>query len=279
MADALRLTAPAKLNLCLRVGPVRPDGYHPVASLMIALDGLEDTVTVRRAARREVRCPGIDGPANLAWRALDALEAELGERLPPVSVEIAKRIPAEAGLGGGSSDAAATLVAVRDLLDLPLEVDALERAAARVGSDVPFLVRGGAQWATGRGERLLPVPVPGDLWVLVVPPVTGLSTPRVYAAFDRLARPTDPPVEPPAAPWDRGGWAVNDLWPAALACAPRLGAVARRLGAVGARHVLLCGSGGAMAGLFGERDAGAHARAAWGPGAALCRPAGPRAFR
>lgn len=274
----LTVTAPAKLNLCLRVGPVRDDGFHPLASLMVALDGLADTVTVRRADRREVNCPGIDGPANLAWRALDALEAEAGEALPPLAVDIAKRIPSEAGLGGGSSDAAAVLVAARDLLGLPLDAAALERAAARVGSDVPFLVRGGAQWATGRGERLAPVPVPDALWAVVVPPVTGLSTPRVYRAFDRVARSAgDPPAAPPAGPWT-SGWAVNDLWPAALACAPALGAIARRLRTLRPRAVLLCGSGGAMAALFDDPAAAHGAAAAWGPGAAMCRPAPPRAI-
>ncbi|MCC6832620.1 MAG: 4-(cytidine 5'-diphospho)-2-C-methyl-D-erythritol kinase [Thermoleophilia bacterium] len=273
----LSLEAPAKLNLCLRVGPVREDGYHPLASLMVALDGLADTVTVRRADRRAVACPGIDGPANLAWRALDALDAEAGEPLPPLAVDIAKGIPAEAGLGGGSSDAAAVLVAARDLLGLPLDAAALERAAARVGSDVPFLVRGGAQWATGRGDRLVPMPAPEGLWAVVVPPVTGLSTPRVYRAFDRLARPAALPDGPPGGHWT-AGWAVNDLWPAALACAPALGGVARRLWGFRPRTVLLCGSGGAMAALFGDGDAAAAAAAAWGPAAALCRPAPPRAI-
>jgi 4-diphosphocytidyl-2C-methyl-D-erythritol kinase len=101
----------------------------------------------------------------------------------------------------------------------------------------------------------------------------------VYAAFDRLARPADPPVDPPADPWERGAWVVNDLWPAALSCAPRLGAVARRLASLGARRVLLCGSGGAMAGLFAERDAAARAGEAWGAESALCRPAAPRTDR
>ncbi|MEW6583219.1 MAG: 4-(cytidine 5'-diphospho)-2-C-methyl-D-erythritol kinase, partial [Actinomycetota bacterium] len=91
--DALILDAPAKLNLRLLVGPLQPDGYHPVRTLLVALDGLCDTVTVARAAERTVRCPGIDGEANLAWRALDALEQRAGRPLP-VSVSIDKRIPA-----------------------------------------------------------------------------------------------------------------------------------------------------------------------------------------
>ena len=148
----LTLMAPAKINLRLLVGPRGDDGYHPLRSLMVALDAPCDRVRVETAPERAVVCPGIEGPANLAWTALDALEREVGRPLP-LRVEIAKAIPAQAGLGGGSSDAAAVLVGADRLLRLGLGVARLERVAARVGSDVPFFVRGGAQWAEGRGEE------------------------------------------------------------------------------------------------------------------------------
>ncbi|MFN8110885.1 MAG: 4-(cytidine 5'-diphospho)-2-C-methyl-D-erythritol kinase [Thermoleophilia bacterium] len=273
MAGTVTLIAPAKLNLCLRVGPVGADGYHPVGTLMVTLDGLHDVVTVRRARDRRVDCPGIDGADNLAWRALDALEAHLGGPLPHLAVRIDKRIPAQAGLGGGSSDAAATLLAARRLLGLDVDDAALEAVAATVGSDVPFFIRGGARWATGRGEVLRPAAMPVGLWVVVHPPVQPLSTARVYAAFDRIGHATPPPADPPDAPWTTGDWVANDLWPAALACAPALGGVARALRAQGARDVLLCGSGGAVAGLFDDpgraEAAGAALRGAW-----VCRPGG-----
>ena len=245
----LTLTAPPKLNLRLLVGPRRPDGYHPLETLMVALDGVADEVTVAPAERRSVSCPGLDGPANLAWRALDALEEEVRRPLP-LAVTIVKRIPAQAGLGGGSSDAAATLVAADRLLGLGLGPAALESVAARVGSDVPFFVRGGAQWARGRGERLEPGRAPAFA-ALLAKPDAGLSTAAVYAAFDRLPAPPPAPRTPPPDGIDAlAGWVRNDLWPAALAMAPGLGATARALRAAGARGVLLCGSGTCLAGLF-----------------------------
>lgn len=251
--------APAKLNLRLLVGPARPDGYHPIRSLMVTLAGLEDTVTVSPAAAREVVCEGLEEDlppeGNLAWAALDALSEEAGEPLPPLRVRIVKRIPARAGLGGGSSDAAATLRAADRLLGLGLGRARLEAAAARVGSDVPFLVAGGSQWAEGRGERLSPGPAVG-LHAVVLVPALGLSTAAVYRAFDALPPPPPPDdAPPPADPGALAAWTRNDLWPAALACAPGIGAAARALRAAGARRVLLCGSGAGVAGLFADPDA------------------------
>lgn len=249
--DALTLEAPAKLNLRLLVGPPGDDGFHPVRTLMVALDGLADTVHVRRAAERSVVCPGIEGPENLAWRALDALEAEVGRPLP-VEVRIDKAIPDRAGLGGGSSDAAATLVAADAIHGLGLGAGALERIGAAVGSDVPFFIRGGAQWGEGRGERLRPGGVPRFAAVLLRSS-EGLSTPAVYRAFDRL--PAPPPArggEEPVSFRALAGWVRNDLWPPALALRPSLGHGARALAAAGARAVVLCGSGSCLAGLFSD---------------------------
>jgi 4-diphosphocytidyl-2-C-methyl-D-erythritol kinase len=256
--DELTLRAPAKLNLVLRVGPRRADGFHPITSLMVALDGLDDTVTVRRSDVRTVTCPGIDGPANLAWKALDALEREVGD-LPGLAVEIDKRIPAQAGLGGGSSDAAAVLGAADTILALGLGADRLEQIAAQVGSDVPFFMRGGAQWARGRGEELSPVQIP-PLFAVITPPIAPLSTAAVYAEFDA----GDPP--PTGEPWPEAPDAhdlldavSNDLWPAARRLAPELQRAACVLKANGARTVLLCGSGGSLAALWAHEGAAREA--------------------
>jgi len=268
--DRVSLPAPAKLNLRLLVGPLGPDGYHPVRSLMVALDGLEDTVTLARAQARSVRCAEADGPDNLAWRALDALERRAGRPLP-CAVTIDKRIPARAGLGGGSSDAAATLVGANRLFGLGLDAAALESVCAEVGSDVPFFVRGGAQWADGRGERLAPAPSPTFAAAVVVPPF-GLSTPDVYGAFDHLPRPApDDGRPPPAAMPALAGWVRNDLWPAALALRPELGERARLLREQGAAAVLLCGSGSALAGLFATHEE-AESRAAASGAVAVVTP-------
>jgi len=250
--------APAKLNLRLLVGPLRPDGYHEIESLMVTLEGLSDTVRVAHAPERSVTCRGLDEALrpedNLAWRALDALDAEIGTSLPPLAVEIDKRIPARAGLGGGSSDAAATLRAADRLLGLGLGTSRLERVAAGVGSDVAFLVAGGCRWARGRGEVLHPASVPAFEAVIVVPDL-GLSTPAVYRAFDRLPAPAKATAPVPERPSALPAWVHNDLWPAALACAPRVARTARDLRAAGATATLLCGSGAGVAGLFPDREA------------------------
>jgi 4-diphosphocytidyl-2-C-methyl-D-erythritol kinase len=255
---------------------------------MVALDGLADAVTVTPAQERRVSCPGIDGPAidgpaNLAWRALDELEREAGRPLP-CEVVIDKRIPARAGLGGGSSDAAAVLLAAERVHAVGLGPGRLERVAARVGSDVPFFVRGGAQWAEGRGERLGPADV-APFAAVLAKPALGLSTAAVYRAFDRMPAPPPPPPEIVAEPSNRLAYgdlvacARNDLWGAAFALAPALGATARALAAAGADAVLLCGSGSCVAGLFPDREraeAAAGGLAGEGFRAVVTGPAAPR---
>ncbi len=241
--------APPKVNLRLMVGPVRPDGYHPLSTLMVALEGPADRVTVAPSDARRVSCPGIEGSANLAWAALDALEAEAGEALPPLAVDIEKVLPAQAGLGGGSSDAAATLVAGDRLLGLGLGAARLERAAAAVGSDVPFFIRGGAQWATGRGEVLAPASAPAFECVIVAP-AFGLSTAGVYSAFDRMPPPAPDDHAPvPATADGLAAWCRNDLWEAARSLEPRLAALHASMQAAGASPALLCGSGSAICGI------------------------------
>ncbi len=264
--DHLTLTAPAKLNLRLLVGPAGADGYHPIRSLLVALDGLSDTITITRADERVVRCPGLDGPANLAWQALDALERAVGR---PVScaVDIAKRIPAQAGLGGGSSDAAITLCGANRLLGLGLDEGALEAVAAQVGSDVPFFIRGGAQWATGRGERLTPARTPAFVALIAAPPF-GLSTADVYRAFDDGPPPfPDDGVEAPEGMPELADWVRNDLWLAAASLQPALHRLTAELLNARAHAALLCGSGAALAGLYTSPESARRGVAALGAAA------------
>jgi 4-diphosphocytidyl-2-C-methyl-D-erythritol kinase len=237
----LIVTAPAKLNLVLRVGPRAQDGYHPVRSLMVALSAPTDEVRVSIASERRVECAVASGAENLAWAALDSLEEHVGRRLP-VSVAITKTIPAQAGLGGGSSDAAAVLRAANALHECHLDESALERVAVTVGSDVPFFIRGGVQWAEGRGERLRAARAPEHLHLVIVDSGLALPTGAVYEAFDRSPSPALPGTDDPTP--------VNDLWQAALALKPALCRVVRDLRSAGAHRALLCGSGGAVAGLF-----------------------------
>jgi 4-diphosphocytidyl-2-C-methyl-D-erythritol kinase len=202
---ALELEAPAKVNLYLRVLGRRPDGYHELVTVLQAVDlcdrvrlrlrprgsggpsdpapGAPDVrlvVTAEDGERRDVP----EGPANLVVRAAHALLAEAGAS-GEVGIDIAlhKRIPSGGGLGGGSSDAAATLAGLHRLLGSPCGGGVLARLAAELGSDVPFFLHGGTALCTGRGERVEPLPaLPPFRLTLLVPPF-GTPTPAVYAAL------------------------------------------------------------------------------------------------
>ncbi len=177
------VTAPAKLNLALFVGPRRPDGFHEIASVMVPVT-LADRVTVERTpgAELEVVCAVAPGEQNLAAKLVRELETRL-ERTFEVRVTIAKQIPQGGGLGGGSSDAAAALVALERLFDLDLSQRVRYEVAATVGSDVPFFLWPGAQLAMGRGQVLKPVDLP-PLHLVIAMPELALSTAAVYRWYD-----------------------------------------------------------------------------------------------
>ena len=178
----LVLRTPAKINLCLNVLGKRPDGYHEVEMLMQAV-GLYDEISVRIAASGvTVRCndaavPGGDG--NIGCRAAREL-LDLSGRREGVAIDITKRIPVAAGLGGGSSDAAAVLVACNRLFGLGLGRDRLAEIGTRLGMDVPFFLYGPTALARGRGEVLTALPAPAAFWVLLVNPGFETSTAWAY---------------------------------------------------------------------------------------------------
>ena len=181
----ISIEARAKLNLTLEVMGKRDDGYHEVASIMQTLE-LSDTVSVEEADSLEVTCslPELSGDGNLAWKAADLLRRRAGvERGARVSIE--KRIPVAAGLGGGSSDAAATLAALNELWGLGMPADALRELGAELGSDVPFLIEGGTAIALGRGERVRRLPTPDFPWVVLAFPKTDIAdkTAAMYRAL------------------------------------------------------------------------------------------------
>ena len=193
IVTSVTVRVPAKINLQLAVGPLRPDGYHDVVTVFHAI-GLFDMITVAAAAADSVTVTGegagqvpADGD-NLALRAVRALRAVAGAQAgPEVAVTINKRIPVAAGLAGGSADAAAALVACNELWRAGLSQRELCEVAAGVGSDVAFAVLGGTAVGRGRGERLTPALMPAARyhWVLAFADGT-LSTPEVYGTLDRL---------------------------------------------------------------------------------------------
>lgn len=249
----MRIEAPAKLNLCLFLGPRRADGLHALCSLFEPL-ALADSIAVSEAERDEVVCPGVEGE-NLAARALAALR-ERGWQRPPLRIEISKQIPVAAGLGGGSADAAAVLRLAAG------EVGRLEELAMELGADVPSQLVPALALVGGAGEQVEPLPAPPPHAALLLPDGGGLSTAAVFAAADRLGlgRPAAELEDlaarlrvaagAGASPLCYPGLLANDLEPAARSLRPEIGDALDALRAAGAPLVLLSGSGPTAVGLF-----------------------------
>jgi len=193
-ADAVRVWAPAKINLYLEVLRRRPDGYHDLATLMLTV-GLYDSLEMRENTTGEVRLysdhPALSmGPDNLIWRAAELLRRRY-QISTGVDIRLVKRIPLAAGLAGGSSDAAATLAGLDRLWRLGLGADTLGRLGAELGSDVTFFFHGPAAWCTGRGEIVEPLPVGEPMHLVLACPEVGLSTARVFKALTVPGEPHD----------------------------------------------------------------------------------------
>ena len=258
--------AHAKANLVLRVGPPRADGLHPICSLFAALE-LADEVRVAPADRDEVLCSGVEGD-NLAAAAVTAFRAAApAAGLPPLRIEIDKRIPVAAGLGGGSADAAAVLRAANAIAGAPLSPDDLRRVGAGLGSDVPSQVEPGHALVTGVGQAVERVDL-AAMTLVLVPQPEGLSTAAVYRELDRLGRhaadldpaPLRELARRPVAELAAG--LANELQPAALALRPELTAPIEALLAAGALAAQVTGSGPTTFGVFAERAAAERAAAA-----------------
>ena len=175
-------TAYAKINLGLEVIRLRDDGYHEVATVLQTVS-LYDEITVAPGEELTLRCgrKGLAGEHNLVWKTADLLQRESGAK-QGAAIDLVKIIPIAAGLGGGSSDAAATLMGLNRLWGLDLPASRLVEMASQLGSDVPFFLQGGTALAKGRGELLEPLPTPGGQWLVLVSPdirVPG-KTPALY---------------------------------------------------------------------------------------------------
>jgi len=259
----MRIQAPAKLNLCLFLGPRRDDGLHELCSLFEPL-ALSDAIEVSESGRDEVLCPGVEGE-NLAARALAALRAA-GWDHPPLQLEIEKRIPVAAGLGGGSADAAAVLRLARgDLcVDTTHKSPRFDQAAlaAGLGADVPSQLDPAPALVRGAGERIEPLPAPPPHAVVLLPDGGGLSTAAVFAEADRLglgrsagelatlAERLREAAGAGASPLAYTELLANDLEPAARSLRPQIGEALDALRAAGAPLAFLTGSGPTVAGLF-----------------------------
>ena len=262
-APAVTARAPGKVNLELGVGPVREDGYHPLATVYQAV-GLYEDVTAATADEWGVTVRGRDAElvptdeSNLALRAAMLLAGEVGGDIEPVHLTIHKSIPVAGGMAGGSADAAAALVACEALWAADMSKADLDPVAARLGSDVPFLLHGGTAVGSGRGEIITPVLAKGLYhWVFVPTPSEGLSTPAVYRTFDALTSGREvPDPEPSPAmmaalrlgdPEALADVLTNDLQEAAIHLQPRIGEVIEAAMGFGALGALVSGSGPTVA--------------------------------
>lgn len=304
----MRVPAPAKLNLHLRVGPLQSSGYHPLLTWMLTVE-LFDTLTfVRRRAPAAAegdsaaaddatgaRAGGpafalacdhpslpVDAAGNLVTRVASALAdtpGRIGEgstapgsagdaiaggrHRERVSAFLIKRIPPGAGLGGGSSDAAATLLALNALWKLEWDASQLARFAEQFGSDIPFFFHAPSAICTGRGEIVRPTPPPDRArWAVLVLPAMSMPTPAVYRRFDelQLGRAENLAHEPPWHEWAKLPATellprlVNDLEPAAFAIRPQLGELRRALETKLSRIVRMSGSGSSLFTLCDSAD-------------------------
>jgi 4-diphosphocytidyl-2-C-methyl-D-erythritol kinase len=254
----VRATAYPKLTLSLRVVGRRDDGFHDLESLVVSLGQPHDVleayavpapggVQVELAPDDSSAAAGIPTDhTNLAFIAAEKLLVRAGRSGHGVRIVLRKRIPAGAGLGGGSADAAAALLAVRRLLDVDVDDAGVLALAAQVGSDVSFCVRGGAAWMRGRGEIIEPLDFPTGLAFLVAIPPFRLLTRDVYRAWDKLGGPrSERAVPPPRRLRSILPELHNDLEPAAEALEPRLVEFRTALEAAAGGPALLAGSGSA----------------------------------
>lgn len=261
----MKVSAPAKVNMYLAVGPRRTDGLHEIESVMQSVS-LVDGVSIEPADVVSLDVvPFGSAPedeSNLVVRAVRALISAAGQS-GGAAIRLTKNIPAGAGLGGGSSDAAATLVALNDLWRCGISRKALEKIGAGLGADVPFCVRGGTAVARGAGESLAPLAVRSELHWVIGMPAEPSATVDVYARFDELGG--DSVESDPSALADAlargdleriGASLRNDLSDAALSLTPSIASVRDALADAGALGVVMTGSGSAWCGL--ARDA-AHA--------------------
>jgi len=286
---SLKTLARAKVNICLLLGPLRDDGYHEVATVIVPVD-LADVVTIQPSpsGSDEVVCPGVDGD-NLAAKAVRLFREHSGWDGPAVRLTIDKRVPVAAGMGGGSGDAAAALrlvAAVAGNTDEAL----LGKIAPLLGADVPAMLAGVTCLATGLGEVLEPLPAPAEAQLLVLPAATGLSTPQVFAKAAELGlRRTASELEHAAlrarGRAGAGGWempagllGLNDLGTAAAELSSEVGESLVTGAEVGADSVFVTGSGPTVIAMFtgaeaeSRRDAALAAVKSRTPAAIACAP-------
>lgn len=259
------LKAAAKLNFSLDILGKRPDGYHEMDMVMQTVD-LSDDVELTRAESISVLSDGSpDGPANLAWKAAEAFFAAAGIT-GGVSIRLTKRIPAQAGMAGGSADAAAVLIGLNRLYNAGLSPEALRRAGLSVGADVAYCLVGGTARVRGMGERVEPASQLTVGYLTVVKPPFGISTAEAFRRFDRAEGLTHPDNAALLAAMARGELeALAPFMENVLEQSegsPEVARIRQKLLDTGALAARMTGSGSAVFGVFREESAARHSAAA-----------------
>ncbi len=249
--DDLIIWAPAKVNLFLETLGKRPDGYHEIATLMVAVR-LFDTLVFREASDITLHCSQralSTGPDNLVMRAAKLLQDRTGCK-KGANIRLVKRIPMAAGLAGGSTDAAATLLGLNQLWQLGLSKGDLAKLSSEIGSDIPFFFHLPAAWCTGRGEIVEPVKLPIPLHFVLLCPAFGLSTANVYKHVVNIETPVSgDAIKLALAKGDVdsiGQLMHNRLQMAAEQIEPRVAEYARMLAETSPAGCLMSGSGSTL---------------------------------
>lgn len=253
----------AKINLGLRIVRRRPDGFHDIDTVFHRI-GLFDDIELLPAPSLSVSCtdPAVpSGPGNLCWAAAEAVIRSLGAP-NGASISITKRIPSGAGLGGGSSNAAAVLRHLPALLGGAVAPDELQRIALQLGSDVPFFLQERSAFGEGRGELLTPIDLVLPFWIVLVHPGIHVPTPWAYRALSEHRNGTHP-VREPIRNWftgtDRLGELGNDFEEVVFPAHPVIREVRDRLRTEGAVSAMMSGSGSSVFGLFATESAAVNA--------------------
>ncbi len=252
-ADDVVVWAPAKVNLFLEILAKRPDGYHELATLMAAVR-LHDTLVLQNdpAGSLSLSCTRSDlstGPDNLVLRAAELLRQHVGQTRG-ARIRLVKRIPMQAGLAGGSTDAAATLLGLNQLWKLQLPIAELAELAAKLGSDVAFFLHGDSAWCTGRGEVVEPVKLGRPIDLVLLCPKFGMPTPAVYREVKVPAEPVN--GEAIRSAFEQGDIEAvgrllhNRLQPAAEKIDARIGVLFQQLAGTGPLGSLMSGSGSSL---------------------------------
>lgn len=256
----MQIKAYAKINWSLRITARRADGYHDIETLFQSIS-LHDTITIMASDQWLITC---DDPAvpcdetNLIMRAARALDT------PPLYIALQKRIPTGGGLGGGSSDAAATLFAVNQMFSLRTPPDQLRAIALSLGSDVPFFLTGGTAYATGRGERITPLPDVSPIPLLLVCPRLRIATSEAYGMVHKYSKPLglDRYREIARNVLAHNDLLVNDFEEPVFKRTPALRDLRDRLLRAGAVWAHMSGSGSTVVGAFRDQSSRDAARSA-----------------